>query len=230
MNILLIGPPGAGKGTQAAVLESRLSLTHVASGDLFRHHMREGTELGQAAKTYIDGGELVPDELVVDMVLERIAEPDCAGGVIFDGFPRTREQAEVLIRELRRRGGDIDAAVVLTAQRDILLRRLVGRQTCARCGAAYNLFYTPARLEGVCDLCGGELYTRSDDTWDTARHRLDVYKEQTFPLVELFREMGLLHEVDALGEVTEVTERIVKALDGGAGGARRDDVDNRSVT
>ncbi len=220
MNLLLIGPPGAGKGTQAAILEGRLGLQHVASGDLFRHHMKNDTELGRAAKSYVDRGELVPDQLVIDMILERLAEPDCARGVIFDGFPRTREQALVLIDELRRRDDDIDAVVVLTAPRDILLRRLVGRQTCTRCGSAYSIFYSPSRLESVCDLCGGELYTRSDDNWETARHRLDVYDAQTFPLIELFREMGALSEVDALGEVNDVTDRITAvlqspALDGG---------------
>ncbi len=221
MNLLLIGPPGAGKGTQATILEGRLGLQHVASGDLFRHHMKNDTELGRTAKSYVDKGELVPDQLVIDMILERLAEPDCAGGVIFDGFPRTREQALALIEELRRRGDDIDAVVVLTTPRDVLLRRLVGRQTCTRCGTAYSIFYSPARLEGVCDLCGGELYTRSDDNWETARHRLDVYDSQTFPLIELFREMGLLHEVDALGEVNDVTDRITTVLRSPAlGGAR----------
>ncbi len=217
MTILLIGPPGAGKGTQATVLESRLGLKHVASGDLFRHHMREGTELGRTAKSFVDRGELVPDELVISMVLERLEQPDCASGVIFDGFPRTREQAVVLIDELRRRDDDIHAAVALTAPREVLLRRLVGRQTCTRCGSAYNIFFTPARLEGICDLCGGELYTRSDDNWETARHRLDVYDAQTFPLIELFRSMGLLREVDALGDVDDVADRITAAVTGNGG-------------
>ncbi len=215
MNLLLIGPPGAGKGTQAAVLESRLGLTHVASGDLFRHHMRNSTELGRTARAYVDKGELVPDELVISMILDRLDDPDCAAGVIFDGFPRTRDQATALLADLRRRDDGIDAVVALTAPRELLLRRLVGRQTCTRCGAAYNIFYSPSRLEGVCDLCGGELYTRSDDNWETARHRLDVYEAQTFPLIELFRSMNLLREVDALGEVLDVTSRITSALGSG---------------
>ena len=217
MNILLIGPPGAGKGTQATILEERLGLTHVASGDLFRRHMREQTELGVAAKSSVDRGELVPDRLVIDMIMQRLSEPDVSAGVIFDGFPRTREQAEVLVQELRRRGEDIDAAVVLVAPREVLLRRLVGRQTCSICGTTYNVFYAPTRLESVCDVCGGELRTRSDDNWETARHRLDIYQEQTFPLTEFFRAMGVLHEIDAIGEVEAVTERITAALGSTAG-------------
>jgi len=220
MNILLIGPPGAGKGTQAAVLQARLGMKHVASGDLFRRHMREESELGRKAKSFVDRGELVPDQVVIEMIAHRISEPDCEGGVIFDGFPRTRDQALALIEELRGRGQTIDGAVVLTAPRDVLLRRLVGRQTCSRCQTAYNIFYTPSRLEGVCDLCGGELYTRSDDNWETARHRLGVYQKETLPLTELFRDMGLLHEVDALGEVDEVTRRIADSLEGGTGPGR----------
>jgi adenylate kinase len=213
VNIVLIGPPGAGKGTQATLIEARTGLTHVASGDLFRHHVREQTDLGRTAKDYVDRGELVPDDLVIKMILERIGEPDCAEGVIFDGFPRTRDQAAALRAALQERGEDIDAVVALTAPREVLLKRLVGRQTCTLCGASYNIFYSPSRLEAVCDLCGAELYTRSDDTWATGRHRLDVYQEQTFPLVDFFREAGLLHEVEAARDVEEVTADITAVLD-----------------
>lgn len=213
MNIILIGPPGAGKGTQAAALERKTGLKHVASGDLFRIHMNNATDLGQRARSFVDRGELVPDQIVIDMILERISEPDCEGGVIFDGFPRTREQAEALIRALQGRGQAVDAVTAIIVPRDVLLKRIAGRQTCRLCQTPYNIFYTPPRLEAVCDLCGGELHTRSDDNMSTARHRLDIYQQQTFPLLEFFRERGLLHEVDALGDVDAVTTRLVAALE-----------------
>ena len=213
MNIVLIGPPGAGKGTQASLIHTRTALTHVASGDLLRSHMAEGSELGRHAQDYVDRGELVPDDVVIAMILERINEPDCAAGVIFDGFPRTRDQAVALRTALQSHGEDIDAVIALTASRDVLLKRLVGRQTCTVCRASYNIFYGPSRLEAICDLCGSELYTRSDDTWKTGRHRLDVYQEQTFPLIAFFREAGLLHEIDALADVEDVNAAITAVLD-----------------
>lgn len=212
MDVILVGAPGVGKGTQATVLEERTGLTHVASGDLFRMHVAEQTDLGRKAREYMDRGELVPDDLVVGMVLERIAAPDCARGVLFDGFPRTIGQARILLAELGRAGRTVHAVVVLAAPRDVLLRRLVGRQTCKNCGATFNIFYSPSLVEAECDRCGGELYTRSDDTWATARHRLDVYLEQTLPIVAFFEERGLVHQIDGLGEVDEVNRRITTAL------------------
>lgn len=203
-----MGPPGAGKGTQAAALERKIGLKHIASGDLFRTHMLNRTELGKQAQSFVDRGELVADEIVIDMILQRVTEPDCARGVIFDGFPRTREQALALIDGLRAQDEELQSVVALAVPRDVLLRRIAGRQTCEMCQTPYNIFYTPARLEAVCDLCGGDLYTRSDDNMQTARHRLDVYSRETFPLIEFFRDRGLLHEVDATGDVEAVISAV----------------------
>jgi adenylate kinase len=212
MNVILVGPPGAGKGTQAAVLEEQTKLKHVASGDLFRQHMLNETELGLQARSYVSRGELVPDDVVIGMILDRVFQPDCAKGVIFDGFPRTKEQAHALTDALKAHHKTLDAVIFLSAPRDILLKRIVGRQTCRVCQTPYNIYYTPPRDEGRCDLCGGQLYTRPDDNMETARHRLDVYMEQTMPLVEHYRNMGLLVEVNGLGDVHEVTARMVAQL------------------
>lgn len=211
VSIVLMGPPGAGKGTQAAALERHTGLKHIASGDLFRSHMRRQTELGQQARAFVDRGELVADDIVIGMVLQRVTESDCGNGVIFDGFPRTREQAEALIEGLRAQGEELDAVVALTVPRDMLLKRIAGRQTCEGCQTPYNIFYTPPRLEAVCDLCGGDLYTRTDDNMQTARYRLDVYTRETLPLVEFFAGRGLLREVDAVGDVDTVIALVTQA-------------------
>lgn len=212
MNVILVGPPGAGKGTQAAVLEEKTDLKHVASGELFRQHLREETELGLAARSYIDRGDLVPNDVVIGMILDRVFQTDCEKGVIFDGFPRTKEQADALAEALAEHQQTIDAVIFLNAPRDVLLKRIVGRQTCRMCQTPYNLYYSPPQEEGVCDECGGDLYTRSDDNMQTAQHRLDVYFQQTAPLIEHYRPLGLLHEVDGLGDIHEVTVRLVHEL------------------
>lgn len=211
-NVILLGPPGAGKGTQAKTLAERTSLTHVASGDLFRVALREGTELGMLAKSYMDRGELVPNDVVIKMILERIAQPDCTGGVIFDGFPRTREQTTALEAALNEHGSRIDAVLYLRVPNDVLLRRIAGRQTCKTCGATYNVYYFPSHRPGICDACGGKLYQRSDDAMETAQHRLDVYFEQTMPLIEYYQHQGSLYEVDGQGEITWVAEAMLKSL------------------
>jgi adenylate kinase len=211
-NVILLGPPGAGKGTQAKTLSERTALTHVASGDLFRAALREGTELGMLAKSYMDRGELVPNEVVIGMILERIARPDCAPGVIFDGFPRTREQAEALGESLGAHGSKIDAVLYLRVPNDVLLRRIAGRQTCKTCGATYNIYYFPSHRPGICDACGGKLYQRSDDSMETAQHRLDVYFAQTMPLIEYYQRQSILHEVDGQLEISWVTDAMLKAL------------------
>jgi adenylate kinase len=212
MNVILVGPPGAGKGTQAAVLEEKTQLKHIASGELFRQHMREETDLGVLARSFVDRGELVPDDVVINMILERVFEPDCEHGVIFDGFPRTKDQADALARALEEHDQSIDAVIFLNAPRDVLLKRIVGRQTCRNCQTPYNIYYSPPKEEGVCDICGGDLYTRSDDNMQTARHRLDVYMQQTEPLIQHYRELGLLHEVNGLGDIHDVTSRLVHEL------------------
>jgi adenylate kinase len=212
MDVILLGAPGAGKGTQAQVLEEQTGLVHVASGDLFRAALRRGTELGMLAKSYMDRGELVPDEVVIRMIIERISQSDCASGVIFDGFPRTRDQARALEQELVDHGRKIDFVLYLRVPDDVLLRRIAGRQTCKTCGYIYNIYYFPSKRPDVCDQCGGKLYQRSDDTIETARHRLQVYFAQTMPLIEYYREQGSLIEIDGRREISLVTEAMTIAL------------------
>jgi adenylate kinase len=213
MDIILLGAPGAGKGTQAHVLEEHTDLVHVASGDLFRAALRQGTELGMLAKSYMDRGELVPDEVVIRMIIERISQPDCSRGVIFDGFPRTRDQAWALEQELKQHDRKIDCVLYLRVPEDVLLRRIAGRQTCKTCGSTYNVYYFPSKRPDVCDDCGGKLYQRSDDMMETARHRLEVYFAQTMPLIEYYRDQGNLAEVDGQREISLVTEAMLNALD-----------------
>ncbi|MEI7643198.1 MAG: adenylate kinase [Chloroflexales bacterium] len=211
-NVILLGPPGAGKGTQAKTLADRTSLVHVASGDLFRAALREGTELGMLAKSYMDRGGLVPNEVVIRMILERIAQPDCGVGVIFDGFPRTSEQAVALDAAMAEHHTNIDAVLYLRVPKDVLLRRIAGRQTCKTCGATFNIYYFPSHRPGICDACTGKLYQRSDDSIETAEHRLDVYFELTMPLIEYYQRQGLLHEIDGQREISLVTESMLLAL------------------
>jgi len=212
MDVILLGAPGAGKGTQAKVLEEYSGLVHVASGDLFRAALRQGTELGMLAKSYMDRGELVPDEVVIRMIMERIGVPDCAKGVIFDGFPRTSDQAVALGRELQRQGRQVDHVLYLRVPDEMLLRRIAGRQTCKTCGSTYNIYYFPSKRPDVCDECGGKLYQRSDDTMETARHRLEVYFAQTMPLIEFYRKQGLLREIDGQREITQVTGSMLQIM------------------
>jgi adenylate kinase len=212
MDVILLGAPGAGKGTQAKVLEERSGLVHVASGDLFRAALRQGTELGMLAKSYMDRGELVPDAVVIQMIVERISQPDCTGGVIFDGFPRTRDQAGALERELQQHQRKIDYVIYLQVPDDVLMRRIAGRQTCKTCGSTYNIYYFPSKRLNVCDECAGKLYQRSDDSMETARHRLGVYFAQTMPLIEHYRAQGNLVEIDGQREISLVTEAMLHAI------------------
>ncbi len=213
MHVILLGPPGAGKGTQAKKLADDTGLVHVSSGDLFRAALRDGTELGLKAKHYMDSGELVPDEVVIGMILERINQPDCQKGVIFDGFPRTVDQAKALEDALAKQQSGIDNVIYMTVPNDILLKRISGRQSCKNCGAVYNIYFTPPKQEGICDVCGGELYQRSDDTQETAQNRLEVYFSQTTPLITYYQECGILREVDGQQEIEQVTQAMVEALD-----------------
>jgi len=216
MDIVLMGPPGVGKGTQAVMLADRTGLSHLASGDLFRMNIRDETELGLMAKAFVDRGELVPDRIVIDMVLDRLLGPEGIGGTLLDGFPRTLAQARELSARLASADGGrrgIDAVVLLTAPRQTLLRRIVGRQTCRICQSPFNIFYSPTRVEAACDVCGGDLHTRSDDNMETARHRLDVYDQQTQPLADFYGAAGVLLEVDGTGEPNEVADHISSVLD-----------------
>jgi len=206
MDVILLGAPGAGKGTQAKVLEEHSGLLHVASGDLFRAALRQGTELGMLAKSYMDRGELVPDAVVIQMIMERIGQVESGRGVIFDGFPRTIDQAVALTDELARQGRELHHVLYLSVPTEMLLRRIAGRQTCKTCSSTYNVYYFPSKRPDACDECGGKLYQRNDDTLETARHRLDVYFAQTMPLIEYYRQQGLLREIDGQREISQVTQ------------------------
>ncbi|MBI4337262.1 MAG: adenylate kinase [Chloroflexi bacterium] len=210
MRVVLLGPPGAGKGTQARTLAKRLGVVHVASGDLFREHQAKGTELGQNAKTFMAKGLLVPDAIVIAMVLERVARPDCAGGVVLDGFPRTLEQAKALDRALGEKG--LDRVVLLKVSEEELVRRLGGRLICRVCQAPYHRETAPPRVEGRCDRDGGELYQREDDRPEAVRQRFRVYQQQTEPLLDYYRTQKKLREVDGAQEIETVSSKLVGAL------------------
>jgi len=212
MNIVLIGAAGAGKGTQAQTLADSLGLAHVASGDMFRNAMQRRTALGVRAKEYVDRGELVPDEITVGMVIDRLAEEDAAQGVILDGFPRNVPQAEALDAALAENGSSVDQAIYLAVKPDELLRRLGGRWLCRNCQASYHEVFNPPKLPGKCDACGGELYQREDDNIETARRRLDVYFEQTTPIIDYYRERGVLHEVDGEQSIPAVREAMLAVV------------------
>ena len=211
--IVLLGPPGVGKGTQAALLEKALGIPHVASGDLFREAIKQGTELGRLAKSYMDRGELVPDEVTIAMVRQRLAEPDCQRGAILDGFPRTIEQAEALEAALAEEGKAINVVLYIKASEETLLARLAGRWTCRQCGAVYHSLFDPPKEAGKCDRCGGELYQRPDDTPETQRRRIQVYLAQTAPLIDYYRRKGLLVEIDGEGSIEEVQAELMRAIE-----------------
>jgi adenylate kinase len=212
MDVILLGPPGAGKGTQALVIEQQVGLTHISSGDLFRAAIRQGTPLGLQAQGFMARGELVPDELVIRMIIERVGCVDCGDGVLFDGFPRTAAQAVALDAALAEHERQIDYVLFLDVPYEVLLRRMAGRQICAGCGAIHNTYYCPARRPGVCDTCGDRLFQRADDTLETARHRLEVYFAQTLPLIEYYRHQGKLVELDGQRGIAQVSEAMLEAL------------------
>jgi adenylate kinase len=212
MYAVFLGAPGAGKGTQAAVVAGELKLAHVASGDLFRAAVQKGTELGRQAESYMKQGKLVPDEITIRMVLERLSAPDCRLGVIFDGFPRTLEQAKALDKAMESQSKRIDKVVYIRVAEAELLKRLSGRWICRNCQAPYHMVSSPPRVKGKCDRCGGELYQRADDTEATVKERLKVYFAQTAPLIDYYSQMGKLVEVDGEGEVESVSKRIVQAF------------------
>ena len=210
--LLLLGAPGAGKGTQADYLCERYQLPHVASGDLFRDNLKRATELGQLAKSYMDRGALVPDEVTIGMVRERLKAADTQNGVLFDGFPRTVAQAEALDKLLGERAGRIEKVLFIHAPDEVLLDRLGNRWTCKKCGAVYNLNSKPPRVAGVCDACGGELYQRPDDNLDTQKKRIEVYAAQTAPLIEYFDQKGLLARIDGQQPIEKVTADVKAAI------------------
>ena len=214
MYIILLGAPGAGKGTQAVYVAQKLNLVHIATGDLFRQAIEQGTELGIQAKSYMEKGMLVPDKITIRMVLERMSAPDCESGVVFDGFPRSLEQARVLDEALAKQAKAIDRVVYIKVSEEELLKRLSRRWVCRNCQTPYHTIDSPPKIWGKCDKCGGELYQRPDDTVKTVKKRLQVYFAQTAPLIDYYTRVGKLMEVDGEGGIDRVGRRIIVALRG----------------
>jgi len=212
MNLILLGPPGAGKGTQAQRLVDRLKVPQISTGDLLRAAVREGTDLGKQAKEYMERGELVPDSIVVGMLEERIKADDCTPGCILDGFPRAVSQAEALAGVFSGLGRALDHVVSIEVPEEELVKRLTGRRSCPRCGAMFHVMFSPPKQEGVCDKCGGELITRADDNEETIRNRISVYREQTEPLKKFYQEKGLLRPVDGTGTPQEIEKKIAEVV------------------
>lgn len=210
--IVMLGPPGVGKGTQAKILAERTNLAHISSGDLFRENIKNRTELGQLAQSFINKGELVPDDVTISMIRERISRPDCQAGAILDGFPRTPAQADALKQMLAEFDGDVDYVPFVTADKDILVSRLSGRWTCRANGHVFHEVFNPPQKTSVCDLDGSELYQRDDDKAETVTRRIQVYLEQTAPLISYYREVGKLIEIDGTQPIELVTAALMKAL------------------
>jgi adenylate kinase len=211
--VVFFGPPGAGKGTQARLLEQKFGACQVSTGEILRRAAREQSALGKQAADYLDRGDLVPDQVMVKLVAERLREPDCRGGFILDGFPRTLAQADELEQMLDGTGLALESALCLQASNEVIIKRLSGRRTCKQCGSLHHMVFNPPARPGICDRCGGELYQREDDREETIAARLRVYENQTAPLKEYYRERGLLNEIDGVGSVEEVGERVLRAVE-----------------
>ncbi|WP_328983046.1 adenylate kinase [Streptomyces mirabilis] len=213
MRIVLVGPPGAGKGTQAVRLAEKLRVPHISTGDLFRANISRQTELGKLAKSYMDAGNLVPDEVTIAMVKDRMEQPDAEGGFLLDGFPRNVQQAEALDQLLETEGIKLDAVLVLEVPEDEVVKRIAGRRICRNDSShVFHVTYNPPKTEGVCDVCGGELYQREDDSEETVRTRLEVYHTQTEPIIAYYKAQGLVVTISSLGPVDKITQRALKAL------------------
>ncbi len=213
MRIVLLGAPGAGKGTQAKKMVEKYGIPQISTGDILRQAVADGTPLGLEAKKYMDRGQLVLDEVVVGLVKERLAQDDCKKGFILDGFPRNTSQAETLDKVLDEMGMPLQLALNVDVDFDVLMKRLTGRRTCRQCGQMYNIYYNPPKKEGVCDKCGGELYQRDDDKEETIRKRLEVYQSQTAPLIEYYQKKGILKSVNGVGNIDEIFANICAIVD-----------------
>ncbi len=212
MKIIMLGAPGAGKGTQAKMIADKYGVPHISTGDIFRANIKNGTELGMEAKKYMDQGLLVPDELTVRILLDRVAQDDCKNGYVLDGFPRTIPQAEVLDSELTKLGDHIDYAINVDVPDENIVKRMSGRRACLTCGATYHIEHVPPKKEGICDVCGSELMLRDDDKPETVKNRLNVYHEQTQPLIDFYTEKGVLKTVDGTVPMEEVFAAITAIL------------------
>ena len=213
MKIIMLGAPGAGKGTQAKMIAAKYQIPHISTGDIFRANIKNGTELGMEAKKYMDQGQLVPDELTVKILLDRVAQPDCSEGYVLDGFPRTIPQAEVLDNALNKLGDSIDFAIDVDVPDENIVRRMSGRRACLSCGATYHIEHIPPKQEGVCATCGQPLVLRDDDKPETVLKRLQVYHEQTQPLIDFYTKKGVLRSVDGTVDMNDVFEAIVNVLE-----------------
>ena len=212
MKIIMLGAPGAGKGTQADKICAKYNIPHISTGDIFRANIKNNTELGQRAKSYMDKGELVPDELVVDLVVDRIKADDCTNGYVLDGFPRTIPQAEALDAALAAINDKVDYAINVEVPDENIINRMSGRRACVACGATYHIVHIPTKVDGVCDKCGAELILRDDDKPETVKNRLNVYHEQTQPLIDYYTAKNVLHEVDGTKAMEDVFSSIVSIL------------------
>ncbi|WP_334110324.1 adenylate kinase [Thermodesulfitimonas autotrophica] len=212
MNLLIMGPPGAGKGTQAAEIVKELKIPHISTGDMLREAVKQGTEMGKKAKEYMDKGQLVPDEVIIGVVKERLGQPDCKVGFLLDGFPRTLPQAEALDQTLKEMGIKLDAVINIRVPREKIVDRITGRRVCRVCGDTYHVVNKPPKESGKCDKCGGELYQRSDDTAETVNKRLDVYEAQTQPLLDYYGKQGIVRDINGDQPINKVLEDILAAL------------------
>lgn len=212
MRVILLGPPGAGKGTQAKLISEKFSIPHISTGDIFRANIKEKTLLGIEAKRYIDNGQLVPDEVTIGIVKDRLTKDDCDNGFLLDGFPRTVAQAEALDEFLKGINKDLDVALLIKVPEEFILERMTGRRVCTSCGASYHIRFNPPKIEGKCDICDNELIQRKDDTEATVKERLEVYSKQTYPLINYYKDNGIISEVNGTESIDEVFGNISNIL------------------